>query len=246
MPIAKLFGIIFAASIGLWAGSSDAATIYIGASDSMTAPPVPASIGNPADSSGIAVFTGSAGGLFFSANASGVGNPAITNPTILNAFAFESASNGGAGNGYLFVTETGLVAPPGGTISFSTFFTDLLLPAGWTATVTTYFNADNSIFGTTSPLTTAGLSFVGPCPSCIGLTENSNSFSGVLSPYSITAVLHVVAPAGCSSTTGGCTGTQNFAVSAVPGPMVGAGLPGLILACGGLLALARRRRKVAI
>src|SRR5262245_9792304 len=40
---------------------------------------------------------------------------------------------------------------------------------------------------------------------------------------------------------GGLTGPVD--VSTVPGPILGAGLPGFVFACGGLLALARRRRK---
>jgi hypothetical protein len=49
----------------------------------------------------------------------------------------------------------------------------------------------------------------------------------------------------CTGTGTGNTGVIDATLTAapVPGPIVGAGLPGLLMACGGLLALARRRRQ---
>ena len=45
---------------------------------------------------------------------------------------------------------------------------------------------------------------------------------------------------------GGTVSDVEKAFSQVPGPVVGAGLPGLIAACGGLLVLARRRRRLVV
>jgi hypothetical protein len=47
----------------------------------------------------------------------------------------------------------------------------------------------------------------------------------------------------CGPTVSVCNGLTGPVDVAVPGPVVGAGLPGLVMACGGLLALARRRRE---
>lgn len=45
------------------------------------------------------------------------------------------------------------------------------------------------------------------------------------------------------SITGTTLGNSGIGVATVPGPLVGAGLPGLVAACGFLVALARRRRR---
>jgi hypothetical protein len=60
--------------------------------------------------------------------------------------------------------------------------------------------------------------------------------------YSVTALFEVTV----GDKGGGVVGDFiNIADAPVPGPVVGAGLPGLLVACGGLIALARRRRRNA-
>ena len=83
-----------------------------------------------------------------------------------------------------------------------------------------------------------------------GIANNGNGFGDwtldTVSLAGLSAATTVLFHAVWNNASDG--GELFFLVSAVPvpGPIVGAGLPGLIAACGGLLALARRRRKLVV
>src|SRR5262245_37240630 len=79
-------------------------------------------------------------------------------------------------------------------------------------------------------------------PAAIPPGNNGNGFGDYLlatvAPFAATdsVLFHAV-------WNGASDGAESFFIIPVPGPLAGAGLPGLVMACGGLLALARRRRQ---
>jgi hypothetical protein len=181
---------------------------------------------------------------FFTVNASGV---AGTSPT---AASFGSTTlditQNGAAAGFLtvYLTASQLNGPLG-VLPFASAFTANTLPAGWTVTESTYLSATDGILanGLGTLLSTVTFSSIGANAPVIHFADTGTG------PYSLTEVYTISSLGGCTpqnGPSGACTALSTIelsAAAAVPAPIVGAGLPGLLAALGGLLILSRRRRQ---
>ena len=119
--------------------------------------------------------------------------------------------------------------------TFESSFTTNLLPDGWTVQVDTFLDPADGIFTTAIPLSSHLFSGSDPAFHQPVRADPGNGFYSVTARFTITA----------SSVEGVANTTAEIAFidpAAVPAPIAGAGLPGLILASGGLLGWWRRRK----
>src|SRR5262245_1420521 len=127
---------------------------------------------------------------------------------------------------------------PLGTERFESSFRQNLLPDGWTVQVDTFLDPANGIFTTAIPLSSHLFHASDPT---FDQTVRADPGLGF---YSVTERFTIIAN-GVVGSTNTSADIAFVAPASVPGPIAGAGLPGLIFAGGGLLGWWRRRQKIA-
>jgi hypothetical protein len=142
----------------------------------------------------------------------------------------------------IFITQTNV--PASGLVSFNSLFTNNLLTNGWLADLQTWWDPGNQVFGLVNRVGQNIFQTSGGSPSTTfpGVDTGNSGLFSVTEVYTIFTNPNGTLPIA----TGNTNNTISLTASPVPGPIVGAGLPGLVTAAVGLFALVRRRRRTAI
>jgi hypothetical protein len=180
----------------------------------------------------------------FEVQASGTGAPILTLPSLAGSNTLDVTNEGGGGTLFVAISTTGNNTP---LSSIGSSFTSNSITTGWTVTESTFLDTGNTKYAETTPL---GGPVVFTAINTPGTQGPVNTGTTTGSDYSVTMLYEIQAPTsdspGNTNDTIDMTGVPAPSVGA-PGPIQGAGIPGIALAVGffGLLTLRRRGKGAA-